>query len=47
MIENVHVTLFSSEKTAEELRVFLRDRLKLPSFDAGGGWPRGSPKTGQ
>ena|SRR5260370_37879509 len=38
MINGLHVTLFSSEKRAEELRAFLRDTLKLPSFDAGGGW---------
>lgn len=38
MIKGVHVTLYSSEKRVEELRVFLRDTLKLPWFDAGGGW---------
>ena len=38
MINRVHVTLFSSEGTVEELRSFLRDTLRLPSFDAGGGW---------
>lgn len=38
MINGIHVTLYSSEKRAEELRAFLRDTLKLPFFDAGGGW---------
>ncbi|HEX6903892.1 MAG TPA: VOC family protein [Thermoanaerobaculia bacterium] len=34
----MHVTLFSSEEGVEELRAFLRDTLRLPSFDPGGGW---------
>jgi hypothetical protein len=38
MIKGVHVTLYSSDKRTEELRAFLRDTLKLPSFDPGGGW---------
>lgn len=38
MIKTMHVTLYGSETGVEELRAFLRDTLKLPSFDAGGGW---------
>lgn len=38
MINGIHVTLYGSDKRVDELRKFLRDTLKLPSFDAGGGW---------
>ena len=38
MIKGLHVTLYASEDKTDELREFLRDTLKLPSFDAGGGW---------
>ena len=37
MITAVHALLYS--KDAERLRAFLRDVVKLPSLDAGGGWP--------
>ena len=37
MIDGVHAVLYS--KNAESLRSFLRDVLKLPSVDAGEGWP--------
>lgn len=36
MISGVHAIIYS--KQAERLRTFLRDTLKLPSVDAGGGW---------
>lgn len=36
MISGVHTVIYS--KQAERLRTFLRDTLKLPSVDAGGGW---------
>ncbi len=39
MISSMHLTLYGSEKTVEELRAFMRDVLRLPSYDAGGGWP--------
>ena len=38
MISGMHLTLYGSEKTVDELREFMRDVLRLPSFDAGGGW---------
>lgn len=38
MITGMHVTLFGSEKKTNELRKFLSETLKLPTFDAGGGW---------
>lgn|SRR5262245_35567210 len=38
MISGMHLTLYSSEKVVDELREFMRDVLRLPSFDAGGGW---------
>jgi hypothetical protein len=38
VINGMHVTLYSSPKQANALRTFLRDTLKVPSFDAGGGW---------
>jgi len=38
MIKGVHVTLYGSNKRVDELRVFLRDTLNVPFFDAGGGW---------
>ena len=38
MIKGIHVTLYGSETRTDEMRTFLRDTLKLPSFDAGGGW---------
>jgi hypothetical protein len=37
MIIGVHALVFTPE--AEALRAFFRDRLGLPSVDAGGGWP--------
>ena len=36
MIRGAHVILYSSDAEAD--RVFLRDVLRLPSVDAGGGW---------
>ncbi len=36
MIRGVHVLLFSSD--AEATRAFIRDKLKLPFTDTGGGW---------
>lgn len=36
MIRGMHAMFYSSK--AEELRAFLRDKLGLPAFDAGGGW---------
>ncbi len=36
MITGVHTMFYSSK--AEELRSFLRDKLKLPFSDVGGGW---------
>jgi predicted enzyme related to lactoylglutathione lyase len=36
MIKGVHTMFYSS--AAEELRAFLRDKLKLPYTDVGGGW---------
>jgi uncharacterized glyoxalase superfamily protein PhnB len=36
MIRGVHTMFYSSK--AEELRAFLRDKLKFPAFDVGGGW---------
>jgi len=38
MIDTIHVTVYTSDKNANELRSFLRDVLELPGFDAGGGW---------
>jgi hypothetical protein len=38
MISGMHLTLYSSEKAVDELREFMRDVLRLPSLDAGGGW---------
>jgi hypothetical protein len=38
MISGMHLTLYASETTVDELRAFMRDVLRLPSFDAGGGW---------
>src|SRR5262245_9702388 len=38
MIRGMHLTLYSSEKVVDELRAFMRDVLRLPSFDAGDGW---------
>jgi hypothetical protein len=38
MISGMHLTLYGSEKMVDELREFMRDVLRLPSFDAGGGW---------
>jgi hypothetical protein len=38
MISGMHLTLYGSEKRVDELRAFMRDVLRLPSFDAGGGW---------
>jgi hypothetical protein len=38
MINGMHVTLFGSNTRVDELRMFLRDTLKVPFFDAGGGW---------
>lgn len=37
MITGIHAILYS--KHAENLRDFLGDVLRLPSVDAGGGWP--------
>ena len=37
MITGLHAILYS--KRADELRAFLSEALKLPSVDAGGGWP--------
>jgi hypothetical protein len=39
MISGMHLTLYSSEKAVDKLREFMRDVLRLPSFDAGGEWP--------
>ena len=36
MITGVHAIIFASQ--AEEVRAFLRDVLRFPSVDAGGGW---------
>jgi catechol 2,3-dioxygenase-like lactoylglutathione lyase family enzyme len=36
VITGVHATLFTPDAGA--LRAFLRDKLDLPSVDAGGGW---------
>jgi uncharacterized glyoxalase superfamily protein PhnB len=36
MINGVHAIVFSP--AAEEVRVFLRDKLELPNVDAGDGW---------
>jgi catechol 2,3-dioxygenase-like lactoylglutathione lyase family enzyme len=36
MITGVHTIIYS--KDPERLRAFLRDGLKLPAVDAGGGW---------
>jgi hypothetical protein len=36
MIRGMHAMFYSSE--AEALRVFVRDKLKLPATDIGGGW---------
>jgi predicted enzyme related to lactoylglutathione lyase len=36
MIRGVHTMFYSSDAAA--LRAFLRDKLKLPSTDVGGGW---------
>lgn len=36
MITGIHGMFYSSE--AEELRLFLRDKLGLPARDVGGGW---------
>jgi predicted enzyme related to lactoylglutathione lyase len=38
MINTMHLTVYTSEKNADKLRTFLRDVLKIPKFDAGGGW---------
>lgn len=37
MIRGIHGLFYSSEP--EATRVFIRDRLKLPYNDTGGGWP--------
>jgi len=37
MITGVHALIYSQR--AEAVRTFLRDVLRLPSVDAGGGWP--------
>ena len=37
MITGVHALIYSPE--AEQVRAFLRDVLRWPSVDAGGGWP--------
>jgi hypothetical protein len=36
MIRGLHAMFYSSQ--AEELRAFLRDKLRLPSTDVGAGW---------
>lgn len=36
MIKGIHGLFYTSQ--AEELRAFLRDKLGLPAYDAGGGW---------
>lgn len=36
MITGMHAMFYSSQ--ADELRNFLRDKLKLPHTDVGGGW---------
>jgi glyoxalase/bleomycin resistance protein/dioxygenase superfamily protein len=36
MIRGVHTMFYSSK--AEELRAFIRDKLRFPCFDVGGGW---------
>lgn len=36
MITGVHAMFYSDR--AEELRAFLRDKLRLPARDSGGGW---------
>ena len=36
MIRGVHTMFYSSKP--EELRAFLRDKLKFPGVDVGGGW---------
>lgn len=36
MIKGIHAMFFSSQP--EELRAFLRDKLQIPSYDAGEGW---------
>jgi len=38
MINGMHLTLYGSEKTVDDLRAFMRDVLHLPSYDPGGGW---------
>jgi len=39
MISGMHLTLYSAESETDKLRTFMRDVLRLPSFDAGGEWP--------
>jgi predicted enzyme related to lactoylglutathione lyase len=39
MINGMHLTLYSSDQEVDELREFMRDVLRLRSFDAGGEWP--------
>ena len=36
MIRGLHAMFYSSQ--ADELRAFLRDKLRLPATDVGGGW---------
>jgi hypothetical protein len=36
MIKGVHTMFYSSK--AEELRAFIRDKLRFPCFDVGEGW---------
>jgi predicted enzyme related to lactoylglutathione lyase len=36
MIQGVHAMFYSSQ--ADEVRAFLRDKLRLPYTDVGGGW---------
>jgi hypothetical protein len=36
MIKGIHGLFYSSQP--EELRAFIRDKLRLPFSDAGGGW---------
>lgn len=37
MLTGLHAIVFTKE--AEQVRAFFQDVLKLPSVDAGGGWP--------
>jgi hypothetical protein len=45
MIKGVHAMFYSPH--AEELRTFFKDKMKLPCFDAGEGWPIFVPAQGE